>query len=251
MSEFENKWNTSKPAATTQRSNALAMAAPLPEDGRGYRHQGPTSTQTKTTAADSTQSKVPANQKARLVHALFCIGALRQGLIILSKFPWLTSAHSDIADALLRLLSVSFEPLYAPVSLAQRSPNYAASNATARGKWTNAKTIVPLTRAQQLTLAVPVPPPTSSNFFTFFYPRWHEWVPRLRSHSQLMAIGVPLLRHVGLLVHRDAALLTRLCRIGKAQLDASVDTVSNDSVLKDRLMTSKSCRRLSLPTLML
>ncbi|ELU41830.1 tho2 protein [Rhizoctonia solani AG-1 IA] len=236
MSEFEDRWNTSKPVVATLRSNALAMAAPLPEDGRGYRTQGSTSTQTKAVTTDSTQSKIPANQKARLVHALFCVGALRQGLSILSKFPWLTSAHSDIADALLRLLDVSFEPLYAPISLAQRSPRYAASNATARGKWTNAKAIVPITRTQQLTLAVPVPPPTFNSFFTFFYPRWHEWVPRLRSHGQLMNVGVPLLRHVGLLVHRNTALLTRLCRIGKAQLDASVDPetkLADPDVLKD------------------
>ncbi|KAJ1311288.1 hypothetical protein OPQ81_009786 [Rhizoctonia solani] len=236
MSEFEDKWNTSKPTATTQRSNALATAAPLMDDSRGYRQQGPVSTQTKAVTNDSTQSKVPVNQKARLVHALFCVGALRPGLTILSKFPWLTSAHPDIADALLRLLRLSFETLYAPVSLAQRSPHYAASNVTARGKWTNAKVVVPITRNQHLTLMVPVPPPTLNNSFTFFYPKWHEWVPRLRTHGQLMTIGVPLLRHVGLLVHRDVALLTRLCRIGKAQLSASIDTetkLANPDVMKD------------------
>ncbi|CUA76847.1 THO complex subunit 2 [Rhizoctonia solani] len=236
MSEFEEKWNTSKPVATTQRSNALAMAAPLMDDSRGYRQQGPVSAQTKATTTDSAQSKVPANQKARLVHALFCVGALRQGLAILSKFPWLTSAHSDIADALLRLLNLSFEPLYTPISLARRSPHYVASNTAPRGKWTNAKTVIPITRTQHLTLTVPVPPPTINNSFTFFYPKWHEWVPRLQTHGQLMAIGVPLLRHVGLLVHRDVALLTRLCRIGKVQLDASIDSetkLADPDVLKD------------------
>lgn len=227
MGEFEVQWNSSKPAALTQRNNALTMAAPLLEDGgRGYRQQAPTSTQAKSSTSDTTKTKEPVNQKAQLVYALLCLGALRPGLIILSKFPWLSSAHPGIADALLRLLNFSFEPLYAPLSLSQRSPQYAASNSTARGKWSNAKTVTSITRAQQLILSVPVPPPTVNASFTFFYPRWHEWLPRLRTHAHMMTIGVPLLKHVGLLVHRDVALLTRLCRIGKAQLNTSVDPVS-------------------------
>lgn len=232
MAEFEEQWNTTKPAALTQRSSALAMAAPLIDDSNrgGYRHQGSTSSQAKVSTTDSAPTKDRVNQKARLVHALFCVGALRPGLTILSKFPWFTSAYPDIADALLRLLDLSFEPLYTPVSLAQRSPHYAASNSTARGKWSNAKVVNPITRTMQLTLSVPVPPSTLTTSFTFFYPKWHEWIPRLRTHSHMMTVGVPLLRHVGLLLCRDVTLLTRLCRIGKAQLNASIDPVSHGSL---------------------
>lgn len=233
MGEFEEQWNTSKPATFAQRSNALVMAAPLIDDSnRGaYRQQSSTSNQAKTSATDLTQTKDRVNQKARLVHALFCVGALQPGLAILSKFPWFTSAHSDIADALLRLLNLSLQPLYTPLSLALRSPHYTTSNSTSRGKWSNAKVLTPTTRIPQLTLTVPVPPPTLNTSFTFFYPKWHEWVPRLRTHSDLMAVGVPLLRHVGLLVSRDVALLTRLCRVGKAHLHASIDPVSSTYTL--------------------
>lgn len=227
MGEFEAQWNLSKPATLTQRNNALTMAAPLLEEGsRGFRQQAPTSTQAKSTMSDTIKPKELVNQKAQLVYALLCVGALRPGLAILSKFPWFSSAHPSIADALLRLLTFSFEPLYAPLSLAQRSPHYATSNSAARGKWSNAKTVTPITRTQQLILSVPVPPPTINTSFTFFYPKWHEWLPRLRTHTHMMTIGVPLLKHVGLLVCRDVALLTRLCRVGKAQLNASVDPVS-------------------------
>lgn len=228
MGEFEAQWNSSKPVASTQRNNALTMAAPLLDEGSrsSYRQQASTSTQAKSSTSDTAKAKDPVNQKAQLVYALLCVGALRPSLTIISKFPWFSSAHPGIADALLRLLTFSFEPLYAPLSLAQRSPHYATSNSAARGKWSNAKTVTSITRTQQLILSVPVPPPTINSSFTFFYPNWHEWIPRLRTHTHMMTIGVPLLKHVGLLVCRDVALLTRLCRIGKAQLNASVDPVS-------------------------
>jgi THO complex subunit 2 len=228
MSEFEARWNSTKPATLVQRSNALAMAAPLADDSSrsSYRQQASASAQAKSAATEAAKAKEPANQKAQLVYSLLCVGAIRQGLTILSKFPWFASAHSDIADALLRLLNFAFEPLYLPLSLVHRSPQYAASNSAARGKWSNAKVIMPATRVHQLTLWAPVPPPTVGASFTFFYPKWSEWIPRLRTHNHLMAIGVPLLKHVGLLACRDVALLTRLCRIGKAQLNASVDSVS-------------------------
>ncbi|KAG8710344.1 THO complex subunit 2, partial [Ceratobasidium sp. 394] len=133
MSEFEAKWNSTKPAVLVQRSNALAMAAPLVDDSRGsYRQQASSSTQAKSTTAEGAKAKEPANQKAQLAYSLLCVGALRQSLTILSKFPWFASAHADIADALLRLLAFSFEPLYLPISLANRSSQYTASNTAAR-----------------------------------------------------------------------------------------------------------------------
>ncbi|KAG8744851.1 THO complex subunit 2 [Ceratobasidium sp. 414] len=237
MSEFEAKWNSTRPAVLVQRNNALAMAAPLVDDSRGsYRQQASSSAQAKSAATEGAKAREPANQKAQLVYSLLCVGALRQSLTILSKFPWFASAHPDIADALLRLLTFSFEPLYLPISLANRSSQYTASNAAARGKWTNSRIITPIAQTHHLTLWAPVPPPTVNSSFTFFYPKWNEWIPRLRTHAHLMAIGVPLLKHVGLLACRDVALLTKLCRIGKAHLDASVDAetkVVDQDILKD------------------
>src|ERR1700733_16179161 len=85
----------------------LAMAAPLESSTPQSKGKPPTLVETK--KAPETKD---INQKVGLLAALFSVGALKQGLAILSKFPWLVDAKPEIADLMIRIMKLSISSLY-------------------------------------------------------------------------------------------------------------------------------------------
>ncbi|KDQ14762.1 hypothetical protein BOTBODRAFT_32521 [Botryobasidium botryosum FD-172 SS1] len=210
MSKVLSKYHdTIKEKIASARTSALAVAGSLDDSGPSK----PSSAALKKPA--STGPKDPPNQKFGLLKALLSLGAIRQSLFFLSKFPWMTGAHPEIADLLLRILHVSLEPVYESFSFSTRNPQAASSNARPRARYVPGNPApVPLPRKSQLTVWAPVPPSTALTDFVFFYPKWTQWIPRCTTVEEIMYVIEPLMRFVGVHGYRDISFLSRLCRIG-------------------------------------
>jgi THO complex subunit 2 len=159
------------------------------------------------------QSSHPPNQKIGILKALLSVGALRPAFFILSKFPWMVSNHLDVSDLLLRILRVAIEPLYSPYSYSNRS---GLENATTSKTAAHAMDSKP--RKSVLTAWAPLPPPTATTDFVFFYVGWERWIPVCTTREELISVCEPFMRYTGVHLYRDIGFLTRLLRIGKAEL---------------------------------
>jgi THO complex subunit 2 len=199
--------------------NLLALAAPLESGGASS-----TSSKPKATVAPDVKpadADVP-NQKLGLVVGLLALGALRPALSILTKFPWLMDAHSEIADLMIRILNVSIAPLYNSTFPKERKggfmqprPRYGAGGSNR-----------PSPRRPQLTLWAPTPPSTNTTDFVFFLPEWASRVPLCTTSEDLVDVLEPLLRFIGLHVSRDPLWITKFVRLGRIHLASTVNISS-------------------------
>lgn len=221
--------------------SALAVAAPLTDDSaaNSASRSRPTGAEAKKPA---TEKKEIPNQKLGLLTALLSLGAVRPSIAILTKFPWMSAAYSQVADLYLRVLRVSLQPLYETIS--HPNPALVRSNTTPRLRYGANGLVQPSPRKRVLTLLAPLPPNTASSEFVFFYPAWDMLIPRCTEHSDIDNVLVPLLQFLGVQVARDFAFVTKLCRVGRVQLTAPVggmaissarDTYNTIFVYIDRL----------------
>lgn len=194
-------------------NNLLAMAAPLESQASSNKPKVQ-ATQTKATV----DIKAPVPQKAMIASALLAIGALRPAISILTRFPWLVDFHKEIADLLLRILSVSISPFYDKKVGKPQSADFT----TSRARYGAAGILTTPSRKSQLTLIAPPPHSTHIYDFTFFYPLWADWVPICRSFSDIVNIAAPLMDYLHVHISRDPLLLTKLLRIGKLHVAETV-----------------------------
>ncbi|KZT54519.1 hypothetical protein CALCODRAFT_485477 [Calocera cornea HHB12733] len=217
-------------AIVKRTNNALTRAAPLseePDRPGGYRPRTTTATTTAaaSSAAPTGPRKVePPNHKMGLLRALLSVGALRPALWILTKHPWMFSQYGALADLYLRMLDHSLQPLYSRISWASQfsqeadalSSPLSSSSPAAKSK-------------MNLTDLAPEPPRTASAIFEFYYSSWKEWVPVCQTSGDIQTLFEPLLRFIGVHVHRNVALMTKLGRLGKEILECE----GTDSPAKD------------------
>ena len=203
---------------SSSSNNLLAMAAPL-ESNPHQAHQPAPNVNGGEAKKPSEPKSVPP-QKVMIVVALLSVGVLRPALAILAEFPWLVDVHQEIADLLLRVLKASISPLFEEKfkkdkernpSFLQPRPRYGAGGST-----------MPPPRKPQLTLIAPPPPSTFAYEFVFFYPHWAKLVPLCQSMDDLMNIIEPLMKFIGLHISREPLFLTKLLRLGKIHLAATV-----------------------------
>ncbi len=203
----------------------LAMAAPLESSSSSnIKTQQTTPAETKSTKPEV--KEVP-NQKLGLLNALLALGALRPALTMLSKFPWMVDAFPEIADLMLRILKHSIAPVYEsyqPEGLYQFRGDV-SSFATPRSRYGPSGVTPPSERKPYLTLWAPTPPPTSAADFVFFFPQWTDRIPVCKSIEDIKDVLEPLMRFVGIMVHRDLAFFTRFVRLGRSQLSTVVRIV--------------------------
>ncbi|KAF4602377.1 THO complex subunit 2 [Pleurotus pulmonarius] len=184
----------------------LAMAAPLESSSSSSAKPKPTETQ---------KPAQIVNQKAGMVKALLAVGALRPAIAILTKFPWLVDAHTDIADLLLRIVKESISVLYDNTCvLRERNPSFTQPRVRHAG---SRPTAAPQRRTF-LTLWAPTPPSTMYTDFVFFFPDWRQFVPICSSLDDLVDVVDPLLRFVGLHISRGPLFVTKFLRLGRAHL---------------------------------
>lgn len=195
----------------------LAMAAPL--------ESGSALTRSKSMPSVSTDNKKASEpgdfptQKIGLLTALLSVGALRPAIVILTKFPWAVDAHPEIADLLIRVLKHSISALY-DSNFVTKERN--TSFTQPRARYIGNRITTPPPRKPVLTLWAPTPPNTAATDFVFFYPDWTEWVPICLDLEDVADVVAPLLKFVGVHVHRDTLFLTKLSRLGKLHLMTTV-----------------------------
>ncbi|EKM59356.1 uncharacterized protein PHACADRAFT_191704 [Phanerochaete carnosa HHB-10118-sp] len=193
----------------------LAMAAPLESSSSS---SGPKIHQA-TPAEPKKVEKEVSNQKIGLLHALLSLGALRPGLALLSKYPWIVDASPDIADLLLRILKHSIAPVYAAVGSGKESrPAFAVP----KRRFGATGVVSAPERKPQLTLWAPTPPSTSAIDFVFFFPCWTERIPLCTTTEDVINVLEPLMRFVGLHASRDLIFLAQFSRVGRADVVATV-----------------------------
>ncbi|EPQ59661.1 hypothetical protein GLOTRDRAFT_136479 [Gloeophyllum trabeum ATCC 11539] len=196
----------------------LALAAPLESSNT------PSSSKPRP-AAPAEAKKAPepkstAEQKARLLEALLAVGALRPALSILSSYPWLVDAHTEIADLLIRVLTESIEPLHKSISR-QLNPSFRQSSM--RYSKEAGRVVQPPPRTFKITLWAPTPPPTYQTEFVYFFPYWTERVPVAQTLEDLADVVEPLLAFVRVHVSRDASFMTKIVRLGRHHIATTVE----------------------------
>jgi THO complex subunit 2 len=191
--------------------NRLAMAAPLESSSQSNSRESGTEAEKK-----QPEEKQLPSQKHQLLVALLGIGALRPALSILSKFRWLTDAHTEIADLLIRVMRHSLEGLYqvkCPPKM-ERSASYQQP----RLRYTTAGLQPPPARKSILTLCAPVPPGTSTVDYVYFFPNWTDRIPLCSSFDDLQDVIEPIMAFAGLHISRDPLFLTKFLRLGRQHI---------------------------------
>lgn len=192
----------------------LAMAAPLESSS--------SSSSAKPKPTETQKPVQIVNQKAGMVKALLAVGALRPAIAILTKFPWLVDAHTDIADLLLRIVKESISTLYDTTCvLRERNPSFTQP----RVRYAGSRPAAAPQRRTFLTLWAPTPPSTMYTDFVFFFPDWRQFVPICSSLDDLVDIVDPLLRFVGLHISREPLFVTKFLRLGRAHLITTVQSL--------------------------
>lgn len=191
----------------------LAMAAPLESSG--------SSSQPRVEPVEVKKSEEfkPPNQVAGLVNGLLSVGALRPALAVLTRIPWLVDAHPELADLMLMILKHSIAPLYeATFVLKERNPSFTQP----RARFSATGTLAVPIRKHQLTLIAPTPPSTASVDFVFFFPDWTQRVPLSTCFEDMVDVIEPLMNFIGLHISRDPLFVTKITRLGRAQLASTV-----------------------------
>lgn len=202
-------------AISVQTSSGPSMGDPR---GPAPKPRLPDTKRMVSTAGGSKDPKDPPNQKSGLLKALLSMGAIRPSLFILSKFPWLVASHPELADIFLQMIRVSLSPIYEPLSFASRAVSAKSQPHTGRIIIESGHAPKILAKKKLLVVQAPVPPGNNFTDFVYFYPAWDRTVPICTTRAEISNVIEPLMRFVGVNAYRDVGLLTRLCRIGKAEL---------------------------------
>ncbi|KAG7448931.1 uncharacterized protein BT62DRAFT_653210 [Guyanagaster necrorhizus] len=194
----------------------LAMAAPL--------ESTPSSSKTKaSTPAEQkheNEFKDRYTQKSGMIAALLAVGAIRPALWLLSKFPWMVDAQPEIADLMICIMKLSIQPLYDSILVTkERNPSFLQP----RTRYGTTGVTQPPPRKQVLTLWAPTPPCSATTEFVFFFSDWSEQVPICSTLDDLKDVIEPLMRFIGLHVSRDTIFLTKFLRLGRTQLQTTVE----------------------------
>lgn len=194
------------------KTSQLAMAAPL-ESSSSQSKSKPAVEEKKLP-----EPKQPSNQKADLLSALLSVGALKPAFAIMSRFPWLVDAHPEIADLMLRIMTVSISTLYQTSFAKEKAVGFAQP----RARYGTSGLVPPSPRKAQLTLWAPTPPSTIATDFVFFYPDWREQVPVCSVLDDLVDVIEPIMRFIGPHVSRDTLFLTKFLRLARMHLHPTV-----------------------------
>jgi THO complex subunit 2 len=175
------------------------------------------------------------NQKVGITNALLAIGDVENALLVLANFPRLTASHPDMADLICRIIHVMIQGVYDPFSPSKRHPELVQDKAV-----TSRYPTVP--KGREITtvriVSPQLPLSTSTHRYEFFYSEWADDLLRCTSIEDIEEFVSPLLAVVGVRIHRDTILVTKLCRIGAGTLDQLRETIKR-AELKQSLLEQK------------
>lgn len=225
MKKVQSSFGTAlKDKAANARGNALSMAAALTDDDAPVT----TKSEDQDAAADVPKPvppKEPPNQILGLLKALLALGEMEYSLFILGVYPWLVGAFEEVATLLIRLLKVSLRPVYSTISSAAKHEVFKDEFVNApRHKFDIRRQALLPANAPRLQPTALLPEPAGTSIVRFvcaFGPRWTDKIPLCKTGADVVQVFLPLLRVLGVSLHRDIELFQQLCRLGRVQLKMS------------------------------
>ncbi|KDN40871.1 hypothetical protein K437DRAFT_258489 [Tilletiaria anomala UBC 951] len=205
--------------ASAASANALTMSAPLVDDDAGNR----------VTAKNEEEKKGPLKtlQIVGAIRAFLSLGMLQHATLLLAKWPWILTAHEDVAILFCRLLRPVVRRVYNTMAVSAASEeqpisaegNYAL---VAPRKWDTKKgaLLPPPPPTAEIVFVAPPPPDTVAKRFSFFYSDWHTQLPTPSTAEQFLQTVYPLLKMLGYNLYVDPLLFSQICRITGAGFTA-------------------------------
>lgn len=245
--------------ANKGRMNALAMAGaledstPAPGSFAAMREREKATTPKPDAKAKEKEKekekekKPPLNQKVTLLVSLLSLGAIPESLFILGRFPFLPGPFPEIADHIHRIVHYSIAPVFNPLR-----PNISSLAGEERDVYGTSvggvatKLKRPTTKITLVPGAFWEPSSISENVeHRFYWEEWTEGIPKSSSADDVIALCDTILKLSGIRLSRDARLLSKIARIGTADLRHSL---KDKTVHDERLQKwSRVLRDLLLP----
>lgn len=192
---------------------------------------------------DKDKLEEPSDQKVQLLTCLLTIGAIPEAMYILGRFPWLPEAYPDLVDLINRILHQSIDQVYRTVEpIATLNKDFTTKKVADIDQSGMPKGQVRLAEVPpKKQLRWPFPDKFDTNESTSYRFYWDEWadnVPVCQNVEDLFTLCDTFLNFVGPNVGKDAALLSKLARIGLKNLadDSSSWNLSRWEVLLKRLL---------------
>lgn len=253
MKELHEKERLNRPGGGA--SNALMMAGALVDDtlpngGRTREPAAKVEPVAKAPAENEENDNVdePSDQKVQLLANLLTIGALPEALFILGRFPWLPEAYPDLLDLIHRILNHSIKDVYdmaRPASSEDSAcPNKPVPDSDQHGVPKGQVRLIEVSPRKQLRWPFPDKADTNDNLsYRFYWDEWADNIPVCQSVDDVFTLCSTLLNISGVNIGRDAALLSKLARIGAKSLseDHSQDNLERwKDLLKQLLVPALS-----------
>ena len=228
MKELEEKEKANRPGGG---SNALMNAGALVDDtlpnGGRTREIATAKVDPVPNAPeveDNDKLDEPMDTKVLLLTNLLTIGAVPESLFILGRFPWLPEAYPDLLNLIHRILHHSLKDVY------EISRPLSTQNAECPPKpvpdfdqgGVPKGTIRMVTTSPRKQLRWPFPDRCDTgegnNSYRFYWDEWADNVPVCQSVDDIFTLCSTFLNCSGVNIGRDAALLSKLARIGAQSL---------------------------------
>lgn len=256
MTEKEEREKAARPGGGT---NALMMAGALSDDTIPTPRLRDANSRMVTPGKDQDADKQstpkpedelpdPSDQKVLLLKSLLAIGAIPESLFIISKFPWLMDGYPELPEFIHRILHHSLDKVYTQLRPLPTTNDFPGQQILSSDQTGVAKGHLRLTepparrtlRWAQLDTA----DTNEGTDYRFYWDDWADDVPICQSVDDVFALCSSFLNLSGHKIGQDAALLTKLARIGK-------DSLAKDTSEENRVRWRDLCKRLLLPAVSL
>ncbi|KAJ5586399.1 hypothetical protein N7450_006186 [Penicillium hetheringtonii] len=191
----------------------------------------------------------PSDQKVLLLKSLLAIGAIPESLFVISKFPWLMDGYPELPGFIHRILHHSLDKVYTQLRPLPNMSDFPGEqqilstdqSGVPKGNLRLAK---PPARRILRWAQLDAADTNEGTDYRFYWDDWADDVPICQSVDDVFALCSSFLNLSGHKIGQDAALLTKLARIGK-------DSLAKDTSEKNRTRWCDLCKRLLLPAVSL
>lgn len=240
--------------------NALMMAGALSDDTVPMPRLRDSDSRLATPGKDQDADKLstpkpedelpdPSDQKVLLLKSLLAIGAIPESLFVISKFPWLMDGYPELPGFIHRILHHSLDKVYTqlrPLPNMSEFPGEQQILSTDQSGIPkgNLRLAKPPARRILRWAQLDAADTNEGTDYRFYWDDWADNIPICQSVDDVFALCSSFLNLSGHKIGQDAALLTKLARIGK-------DSLAKDTSERNRTRWCDLCKRLLLPAVSL
>lgn len=194
-------------------ANALALAAPLPDDDEEVSKKPP-SVKSAVSEDDQFALLLKQNVKYLFLKVFLSIGAYYPAIFILAKHPFLAYIDDDITLLATRMFDKMIDPLYESIKpfksedlikFKSKKPVLASYH----GNKITYETFVP----QELLSFNPLIKNHTQKHFNYFYTNWFIDLPQIENVDGLFKYSNQFLKFLGTNLSLDLKLFTKVCEI--------------------------------------